>query len=218
MTESLPIAGLSLARGERALHLVSEKPLAVISSALVGGDLDVTRHIINMHVHKGYACRTPANDLNLLAREMGIDEPFVGIMTAAHLDRAQVIVERDADTMVIAIVTIGLSNPTAAGVSALQESYVHKPGTINTILVIDARLPRSARANAIITATEAKTLALVEANVRAPHGGLASGTSTDAIVVATTERGALHEYTGPLTPVGAMIGRVVRRAIENAVK
>jgi len=226
--EALPIVGLHLARDERALHLASENTVAVISSALVGGDLEFTRHILNMRVPKSYDCSAPADDLNAFAHELGIMEPFVGMMTAARLDRAQVIVERDERTIVIAIVTVGLSNPTAAGAESQQSiqrifgrpqgSPLQGPGTINTILVIDARLPRAARVNAIITATEAKTLALVQASVRVPGGGFASGTSTDAVVVATTERGEFCEYAGPISPVGGMIGRAVRRAIENAVK
>ncbi len=226
--EALPIAGVHLARDERAISVKSDKPLAVTSSAIIGGDLEFTRHILNMHVPKNYDCRAPAEDLNAMARELGIVEPFVGMMTAARLDRAQVIVERDLQTRVVAIVTVGLSNPTAAGIetthaspgSAAEKdaSPLQEPGTINMILVVDARLPRSARVNAIITATEAKTLALVQANVRVPSGGFASGTSTDAVVVATTERGEFYEYAGPISLVGTMIGRAVRRAIENAVK
>ncbi len=42
-------------------------------------------------------------------------------------------------------------------------------------------------------------MALVESDVRAPHGGPASGTSTDAIVIASTGRGASVAYAGPIT-------------------
>jgi iron complex transport system ATP-binding protein len=49
--------------------------------------------------------------------------------------------------------------------------------------------------------------------VRAPDGGPASGTSTDALVIGCTGRGALAEYAGPIAPLGAAIARLVRRAI-----
>jgi adenosylcobinamide hydrolase len=208
--EALPIDGLYLARSARALHVCSDAPLAVLSSAVAGGDLTCARHIINMHVPRGYACPSPIADLEATARSLGIIEPFVGLMTAASLEHACVIVERDAATTVVAIVTVGLGNPVAAGVT---EPFESTPGTINIILLIEAQLSQAAAVNAVITATEAKTLALVESDVRAPHGGPASGTSTDAIVIASTGRGASVAYAGPITPVGAQLARAVRRAI-----
>ncbi len=214
MSEPLAISGVYLARDERVIQVRSDEPLTVVSSAVVGGDLERTKHIVNMHVHKSYDCRAPKDDLQLVARELGIIEPFVGMMTAAKLDRAQVIVECDSQTTVIAIVTVGLSHPIAAGVTPAHRA---EPGTINSILVVDAQMTRAARVNAIITATEAKTLALIEAGNRAPHGGFASGTGTDAIVIASTERGSTVEYAGPIAPIGALIGRAVRRAIQNAL-
>jgi adenosylcobinamide hydrolase len=215
MNDSLPIDGLHLVYDKQALHLRSDTPLAVLSSAVVGSELGWTRHIINMHVDKNYANCTPSTDLVRLAHEHAIVEPFVGLMTAASLKQAQVVVEHDSRTMIVVIMTVGVGNAVAAGITPAFNS---KPGTINTIIVAEACLSPAARVNAVITATEAKTLALVEAGVRAPHGGLASGTSTDAIVVASTERGALIEYAGPISPIGALIARGVRRALQNVLK
>ncbi len=163
-----------------------------------------------MHVPRGYACPWPVGDLEGMARTLGVVEPFVGLMTAASLERARVVVERDEDVVVVAVVTVGLGNPIAAGVT---EVFQAAPGTINIILLIEAQLSQAARVNAVITATEAKTLALVESGVRAPHGGPASGTSTDALVIASTGRGVSAAYAGPITTVGALIARAVRRAI-----
>ena len=210
MDEALPIAGVHLMRAERVLYVRSDAPLAVLSSAVVGGELDCARHIMNMQVPRGYACPSPAADLEAMAHELGIVEPFVGLMTAANVEQARVVVERDETMTVVAVVTVGLGNPVAAGVTEVFEAG---PGTINIILVVEAQLSQAARVNAVITATEAKTLALVEAGVRAPHGGPASGTSTDAIVIASTGRGISAAYAGPITPAGALIARAVRRAV-----
>jgi iron complex transport system ATP-binding protein len=211
----IPIPGITLTRTQQVIHLQSDAPLTVLSSAVVGGDLATTRHILNMHVHDNYNNDTPATDLTALANSLGINEPFVGLMTAAKLERAQVVCKEEAGVTVAAILTVGLTLPTAAGVteSAVQ---LNQPGTINTILVINANLTPAARANAIITATEAKTLALIEAGVRTPEGGLATGTGTDSIVITTTQRGPLCEYAGPVAPVGALLARAVRTAMQNA--
>jgi adenosylcobinamide amidohydrolase len=208
------IPGVQLHRADRALHVWSEAPLAVLGSAIVGAELARTRHIVNMHVHKDYDGRAPGADLTALARAWGIVEPFVGLMTAARPDQAQVAIEEGAGATVAAIVTVGLSHPVAAGVT---EAMHLRAGTINIILVVDAQLTQAARVNAVITATEAKALALAEAGVRAPHGGLASGTGTDAVVVASTERGPSFEYAGPITPIGAMMARAVRRTMQQAM-
>lgn len=210
MSEPLPLAGLHFERSEHAVRVWSDAPLAVVSSAIVGADLRAARQIVNLRVPKDYNGSQPAQDLAAYAARSGIAEPFVGMMTAARTENARVAVEADRGVTVIAVVTVGLSRPTAAGVSPAAEE---RTGTINTILLIDAALAPAAMINAVITATEAKTLALVESNTRTPGGELASGTATDSIVIATTGRGALVEYAGPVSPIGALIGRAVRRAM-----
>ena len=69
--------------------------------------------------------------------------------------------------------------------------------------------------NAVITATEAKTMTLTEWDVRTPQGDPASGTSTDAVVVACTGRGTGLSYAGPATTVGWLVARTVRAAITR---
>ncbi len=51
--------------------------------------------------------------------------------------------------------------------------------------------------NAVITATEAKTGVLMALNARTKEGDPATGTSTDAIVIACTGRGTPVPYAGP---------------------
>jgi adenosylcobinamide amidohydrolase len=108
------IPGVQLHRADRALHVWSEAPLAVLGSAIVGAELARTRHIVNMHVHKDYDGRAPGADLTALARAWGIVEPFAGLMTAARLDQAQVAIEEGAGATVAAIVSVGLQ-PSGGG-------------------------------------------------------------------------------------------------------
>ncbi|GIV85156.1 MAG: hypothetical protein KatS3mg052_2163 [Candidatus Roseilinea sp.] len=58
---------------------------------------------------------------------------------------------------------------------------------------------------------------LAECSLRTPEGHLASGTGTDALVIACTGRGAWFEYGGPISSVGARIGQAVRAATLEAV-
>ena len=65
------------------------------------------------------------------------------------------------------------------------------------ILLVDGALTPAAMVNAVITATEAKTMTLAEWDVKTPEGEAASGTSTDTVVVACTGRGERAQLRGP---------------------
>ncbi len=71
--------------------------------------------------------------------------------------------------------------------------------------------------NAVIITTEVKTHLLLERGVRIPGGHVATGTSTDAVVVACTGRGDSLPYAGPATRVGWLIGQSVRQALGGAL-
>ena len=88
-TEGQVIAGVELTARPDAVWVRSATPLHVLASAVVGGELDTTRHIVNMHVPEGYGSADPAADLRVFARRSGIAEPFVGLMTAVLTDEAQ---------------------------------------------------------------------------------------------------------------------------------
>jgi len=209
-----PFEGVEIRVDSEAVQVISETPLVVCSSAVVGGGVVSVRHIINMHVPKGYSKSDPAGDLEAFARRLGIMEPFVGLMTAAWTQNAKLAVAREGGIGVAVIATVGLSNPIAAGLSAVAS---WAPSTINTIVLLDARPEPGALVNAIITATEAKSLALSEAGVKTPDGWQASGTSTDAVVVAATGEGETVTFAGPLTRSGWLIARAVRAAIGSGI-
>ncbi len=210
----LDFPGITAALSSEALVLHGAKELQVLASAVVGGGFTRTRCIINRHVHKDYRHSDPTGDLRAYAVDCGIPEPFVGLMTAVYMDRTQTATLRDADMTVAAIVTAGLSNPTTPGLSPPASPL---PGTINIILLVDAQLSPAAMVNAVITTTEVKTCLLLERGVRTPEGYPATGTSTDALVVACTGRGAGLPYAGPATRVGWLIGQSVRQALGGAL-
>jgi adenosylcobinamide amidohydrolase len=116
---------------------------------------------------------------------------------------------------VLAITTVGLSNLTSAGHSPIA---VCPHSTINTLVVVDADPEPAALVNAVITATEVKGLALRAAGVVMPDGTAASGTSTDAVVIAATGRGPAARFGGPASPFGWAVARAVRAALEPAVR
>ncbi len=212
LTPDTGIEGVFVIIDETALRVTSRHPLTVLSSAVIGGGLSHVHDIVNMHVGEGYDGGRPADDLEAFAVQAGVDRAFVGLMTAAGTEFARVAMENDRQITVAAAVSLGLSNTSCAGVTPPAPA---RPGTINTILLVDAALTPAAMVNAVITATEAKTMTLAEWDVRTDAGEPASGTSTDSVVIACTGRGEELSYAGPATPAGWLIGRAVRRAITQ---
>lgn len=222
-----PLPGLTLTLDPAYLWLRAERPLHLLSSGPGGDGVTAGRHIVSLYVDKHYSSDAPEDDLARFVATLGLDpaEGWVGLMTGVPLDRAAVVVRARDGLTVAAIATVGIGNISAAGRppsggTSLARSRV---GTINTIVAIDATLTPAGAVNAVITATEAKALSLIERGIRTPTGDLASGTSSDAIVIASplpaagqpaAQRPPLR-YAGTATTLGLLIGETVREAISS---
>jgi adenosylcobinamide hydrolase len=91
-------------------------------------------------------------------------------------------------------------------------------GTINIIVISSATLSERAIAGmiagTIITATEAKTRALIDKGLQF------TGTTSDAVIVAY-ENSSEDEpilYSGPATPFGRRVAKLVRLGVKEALK
>lgn len=197
---------------EAILRICSSRPLTVISSAVVGAELQVAQDFLVLRVPRDYAGSAPDADLHAAVVGRGVDRPFVGFMTAAPVAAPRLVLEAHGDLSVLGVATVGLGNLSAAGMSPPAP---RSPGTINVLLFIDGCLSRSGMVGAVITATEAKTAVLAARGLRTVEGWPASGTSTDALAIACTGRGPTLQYAGPVTTVGWLIGRAVRRLLQD---
>jgi adenosylcobinamide hydrolase len=208
------IAGLALTVDDEAVVLVAEAPLRVLSSAVLGGGAGEARAVANVRVPRGFRGEDSPAVLERFVARRRLPAPVVGLLTAAATEHAEAATATRSGLTALAVVTVGLSNRAAAGRSAVA---AWAPSTINTILVVDADPAAAALVNLVITATEAKALALAEAGVRTDDGALASGTSTDAVVVAATGRGRAERFGGPVSELGATAARAVREAMVRGV-
>lgn len=224
---SVPLAfpGASLHIARRHLLLTTGATLAVVSSAPYGGGWLRTKRILSSHVPKDVDCSEPEQLLERRAEHLGVAKPFVGLLTALDLRRAAIVEREEHGIAALVIVTAGAGNAANAARPAesarpepIEGHTPAAPGTINTIVLLDAQPAPGAFVNVVLTATEAKTLAMVERGVRTSQGLTATGTSTDAIVIGATMRGAPHPYAGPATPLGALIGRAVYDATVRALR
>lgn len=209
------IEGLAVRIAREAVVVVAALPLRVLSSAVVNGGFTSARALLNLHVDKDDPCADPAAMLAAYARGAGVPEPFVGLLTGARTEAAEIGEEVGAGVPALAVATVGLSNAVAAGLAPVS-GWRH--GTINTIVVVDADPEPSALVNAVITVTEVKALLLREAGVRGAAGGPATGTSTDAVVIAATGRGARARFGGPASEMGWSVAQAARRALEAGIR
>ena len=209
------IAGVSVEVGSEAVVVASARPLRVLSSAVHQGGLVEARAIVNLHVTKGDSCADAPAMIAAFARRAAVPPPWVGLLTGALTERAALGEEAAADLQAWAVVTIGLGNPVSAGHSPIA---TWTASTINTIVVVEADPEPAALVNLAMTATEVKGLALRAAGVVVADGAAASGTSTDAVVIAATGRGVPARYGGPASPLGWVVARAVRAALDRGIR
>ena len=205
---------------------------SVLSSAPRAGGITRARYILNHQVaakpigrddrsmDAGAQCADPARTLNKLATSLGIRDKFVGLMTAVSLADLVTVREAYGQIWVEGFVTVGTSNAVRAGEPVTLGQHTNSkthPGTINLILVTNARLSAAAMVGMVQVATEAKTAVLLRAKVKSWTGRSgATGTGTDAVVVVSGS-GPPMRYSGTHTILGELVGRVIGTAVTEGL-
>ncbi|MFH9729082.1 adenosylcobinamide amidohydrolase [Streptomyces sp. NPDC017260] len=198
--------------GER-LHALLWRPgpgWRMASSAVLGGGIAERAWVLNAQVAHGYRRTDPARHLADLARAAGARGPGVGLMTAADVSDAS----RARDGGVEAVATAGISVRGWAASPEEGATGATAPGTINIVAALPVALSDAALVNAVMTMTEAKVQALLEAGLDC------SGTPTDAVCVAARaprEGAEVHSFAGPRSEWGARLARAVHRAVLSAL-
>jgi len=209
---------LTIHRYADHLLLKSRQQLAMIGNPIFG-ELGHADHIVNWKVGKDLDCSDPVRLMSDQFRLWGYPQSSgAGLMTAAALDKASVQEEEGGSYRILCCATAGTGNAARAGVQR-QVFEDYDAGTINLIVLVDAKLTAGGRINAIMTATEAKAAALQDERI-CDHltGQIATGTTSDAIVLGVHEQSAypVHRYAGTVTPLGNAIGRLVYQAVREA--
>lgn len=189
----------------------SETPLAVIGTAPVGAEHRTARSLLNVTVpHDFDECMAPEGAIDRVVKATQAPLPRIGMLTAVPLSRVATAGESDGDRRVMVFATVGADHPVRPGEFLWAG---REPGTINLIVLIDADLSPTALAECLMVATEAKALTMYESGPTLASGAPGTGTSTDAVIIAATQRGTFERYAGTVTPVGFLVGKAVRRAV-----
>jgi adenosylcobinamide amidohydrolase len=187
------------------------------SSGVAGGGIGSRQWWLNAHVPLAYDRQDPQRHIRQIARVLGLDGAGVGMLTAADVTRWR----SGAEDGVRVLVTVGLGVPVraAAPVERIAAETAHRVGTINVLAVLPVPLTDAALVNAVVTVTEAKTQALVEAGVPG------TGTASDSVCIACPDPGFRHgsgagprdtpePFCGPRSSWGARLARAAHAALS----
>ena len=184
-----------------------DEPSLAIASAPLGGGIGARNWICNVQVAKQYARTDLDAHLLEVASAHRCHGDGVGMLTAAAVERVQ----RAGDGGVEAFATVGLTSPTwAADAEGAIRTWT--PGTINIVAFVPARLSDAALVNAVMTVTEAKTQALIAADVPG------TGTASDAVCIVCPTAGPAEPFGGPRSALGAPLARAVYAAVLGGVR
>ncbi|MFH0967725.1 MAG: adenosylcobinamide amidohydrolase [Methanobacteriota archaeon] len=179
------------------------------STGISGGIKNVTS-LLNHTVSDTQSSLQPNQAVEIIARRAGLSpESTFGLLTAVPITQL-CIVRYDSLTVFI---TAGITHPDPGKgeVCTHSESLCSTPGTINIICCISGGVTDQGLLDAIITVTEAKTLAL------RGLGHRFAGTITDAVIIATEGEGTVR-YAGSATRLGHQIHEAVLFGVTHALE
>jgi len=140
------------------------------------------------------------------------------LFTGADMDNLAIKKQRFREMEVWAMVTAGVKSNAVR--MSKDKGRFYEPGTINIILLSNMKLTQRAMTRAIISATEAKTAALMDLDIRSCDSSLlhgATGTGTDNIIV-VQGTGIEIDNSGAHSKLGELIAKAVYQGVQEAIR
>ena len=204
---------------DNVLAVISDKGLATVSSAIFNGGFRQVKAVLNVGVPEGYSDRSlhldPLELITSSAAKLGLTKDYLAMVTAAKVKNYSLVSKKSNGFSVSVAATAGCSHGESSGEEMAVQEIV---GTINIIILIDANPTESCMVASLITATEAKSAALRDFDVRSRYtGDSATGSITDSVTVASTSHGKTISYGGPASKLGKLVGYCARKAVTEAL-
>ena len=153
---------------------------------------------------------------------LGFDSKYsTGLITLAYMHNVGIVTKSYKNLEVTALTTAGVrTNASKAGDPASYHEENGKFGTINTIILINAHLCEETLLDAVMTATEAKTVALNDLKIPSQYSnGFATGTGTDGIAIfSSSDSNYKLTNAGKHSKLGELIGNCVIESVKQAIK
>lgn len=203
--------------------IVFDSDAEVMSSCIRNGGMVRTKTIAIMQVESNFH-DISKNDADDVVKKLKLPDDTVVFMTAAEVDMVMSdVTEKYKDNSARAISTAGLSNQVVAGdelvdwetkheiSSKRRESLLKHAGTINIIGISDVPLSDSAKVNAVIAMTEAKSAAMHDL------GFAETGTTSDAVAIVSPIGNEKVTYCGTGLGTGLALSRAVRTSVRKSL-
>lgn len=204
---------------EDYLAIKSPIPLRTMSSGIVSSGTGWHQVFVNRYVDKQAQCDHTQNEMSAFLIRKGFEPgETVGMMTSVIMEDVCFQFLEEAGFSVLIVVTAGIGNATDVSRS-VEHALLLSAGTVNTWVFVNGHLTELSFIQSIVTATEAKTKAFYDLEVRDQiTGSIATGTPTDSILIAATQNGCILENAGTTTPLGRLIGKGVYECTVQAIK
>jgi len=204
---------------DNVLAFTSPEGFDIISSAIFNGGARHIKNVLNIGVPPGYSDvalhMDPMALITMSAAKLDLKKDYLAMVTAANVHNFSLVSKKNEECTVYIAATAGCSHGESSGETIKVEEIL---GTINIIVLIDGAPVQSCLAAAMITATEAKSAALHDLDVRSRYtGDLATGSITDSVTVATTGKGIPIVLGGPASTLGQLVGACTRQAVTEAL-
>ena len=206
----------------------NHKRKCLSNSVLNGGIRDNLEFAFNHHLSQENIDYLEHHDLRdyLVSLCEGLDfnsQKSSGLVTLALMKNLSIVSKRYNQLEVTAITTAGVRvNAVCAGDDAgfYEENGEFKPGTINTILLLNSKLDDNVLAEAFIVASEAKSVALNNLKIPSQFSNhFATGTGTDGLIIASNnESNNIITNAGKHSKLGEIIAKSIIESIHVAIK
>ena len=204
----------------KSLVLQFKEPQDLLSTfeGYLSGVLAVGNTFVPMPASLGHMARGVDGAKAAIQKNLGFEDgQYTTLMTGADMDNMAMEKAVYRDLEVMTFVTAGVKGNAMR--ASVDKGVYYKHGTINIIVLTNRRLTPNAMARAIIAATEAKSAALLDLDIRSSYTPLdfrATGTGTDNVMVVRGE-GDVEKYAGGHTKLGELISRAVYRGVQEAI-
>ncbi|EMJ96772.1 adenosylcobinamide amidohydrolase [Leptospira alstonii] len=195
-----------------------EEPHNVLSWAIIGGGWREEVDCVLWHRVRDEDLTPDIDPIDYFRKRLLQKEEsrnVVGFLTSVCLENYSEVILQKEDIRIRSIVTAGLGNSVRIGDIPFQPKAY---GTINILVQCSAPLNLSASLEAVSLIAEARTLAVLEAEISSQAGRkLATGTGTDCIAFASPSRYPELRYTGKHTLLGHLIGKAVHESVAQGI-
>ena len=198
----------------------------ISTSKLNGGFSNNFQGVFNHHLSQENINYLENHDLEgyLIQQcwSLNVDSDYVtGLVTLAEMNHVSIVTKSHEDLEVVAITTAGVrTNASRAGDPSAFIEKNGEFGTINTIILINANLDYETLLEALMTATEAKTVALNDLKIPSQYSNdYATGTGTDGLCIfSNLNSDNTLTNAGKHSKLGELIGLSVIESVKKAVK